>query len=161
MDTSKNDLPDPFVEDEPEEGGGDIVGNCIAIPPGIYEVRYLYYATSYFINNAKVTLYFAVIEPDKHASITLERFYNVDSLKEPPKRYGGFRAKARGDMNREITLLLGPQSRLDRYGLAGLRDQRIVCEVATVKVDREKRCLPKHQQYSRIKRLIEILSEEW
>ncbi len=161
MDAPKNDLPGAFVSEEPDEGGGEIVGNCIPIPSGIYEVAYLYYATAYFKDNPKVIAHFSIVESDDYAGTPLERFYNVDSLKGPPKRYGNYRALARGDLNRELSLLLGTSERLDRISFVGLRNKRIVCEVETVIMDRDKRPLPPDQQYSCIRRLIKILQEDW
>jgi len=152
----------PPLDEEPDEGGGEVIGNNIVIPSGNYEVRYMCYATSYFKDSAKVTIYCAVIEPDDYAGVPLERFYNVDFLKGPPKRYGKYRAKARGDLNREIGMLLGPIERLDRIGISGLREKRLICEVETVTTDRSKRLLPADQQYSCIRRFIKILPDsDW
>ena len=151
----------PLLDEEPDGGGGEIIGNCIPIPPGIYEVRYMYYATGYFKDQAKVTVYFGIVDPEEYAGTPLERFYNVDSLKGPPKRYGNYRAKARGDLNREVGMLLGPVNRLDRISFAKLRGRRIICEVETVIMDRDKRPLPEDQYYSCIRRFVKVLEEGW
>ena len=158
-------MKDDFREDSPvkggsDEGGGEIIGNNILIPPGDYIVRYLYYATSKFQDQSKVTLYFAVIEHDTYAGTPLERFYNVDSLKGPQKRYGDFRATARGDLVRELSSLIGPMPRLDRISPVHLKDKRILCEVKTVTEDRNRRPLTPDQQYSCISRLLEVLPDE-
>ena len=149
----------PLTE-EPDEGGGEIIGNCIVIPPGTYEVRYMYYGTGRFRDQAKLTVYCAVIKPEDYAGTPLERFYNVDSLKGKPKRYGDFRATARGDLNREISSLIGPVGRLDRVSPSRLRGKRIVCEVETVVQDRDRRPIPHSQQYSCIRRFVKILPDD-
>ena len=151
----------PLLDEEPDGGGGEIIGNCIPIPPGIYEVRYMYYATGYFKDQAKVTVYFAVVEPEQYAGTPLERFYNVDCLKGPPKRYGKYRALARGDLIREIGLLLGQPDRVDRISFTRLRDKRVICEVETVVEDRNKRPLLEDQYYSCIRRFVKVLPEDW
>ena len=151
----------PPLDEEPDEGGGEIIGNCIAIPPGIYEVRYMYYATGYFKDQAKVTVFFAIVDPEEYAGTPLERFYNVESLKGPPKRYGNYRAKARGDLNREVGKLIGPIDRLDRISFAQLRHKRIICEVKTVKEDRNRRPLPEDQYYSCIRRFVKVIPDDW
>ena len=94
-------------------------------------------------------------------TLNCERFYNVDCLRGPPKRYGKYRAKARGDLCREIGMLLGPIDRLDRVRITGLRHKRLICEVETVTVDRDKKQLSPDQQYSCIRRFIKILDEDW
>ena len=151
----------PEPDEEGDGGGGEIVGNCISILPGIYEVRYVCYTTGYFKNNAKVTVHCSVVNPEEYAGTPLERFYNVDFLKGPPKRYGKYRAKARGDLVREIGMLIGPTKRLDRLSISGLRHKRLICEVETVTNDRDKRPLSPDQQYSCIRRFIKILDEDW
>lgn len=151
----------PPLEEEPEGGGGEIVGNNIPIPPGTYQVKYNYYATGYFLESPKVTVYCSITDPEEYAGTPLERFYNVESLIGPPKRYGNYRAKARGDLNREVSRLFGPISRSDRISFAGLRGKTIICEVETVTTDRDKKPLPSELQYSCIKRFIKVLQEDW
>ena len=120
----------------------------------------MFHATSYFKEQPKLTIYFSLVENEEWASTELERFYNVDSLKGPPRRFGGFRAPARGDLIRELTNLLGPFRRRDRVSPSGLKGKRILCEVETVVTDRDRRALSRDQQYSRIKRLIKTLPDE-
>lgn len=161
MSALKNSLPGAIEDEEPDEGGGEVVGNCIPIPSGTYEVRYMYYSTGYFKDQAKVTVHFAIVEPEDYAGTPLERFYNVESLVGPPKRYGNYRAKARGSLNREVGMLLGAISRLDRISFAKLRGKRIICDVETVKKDGDRRPLPKDQYYSCIRRFVQVLEDDW
>ena len=121
----------------------------------------MYYATGYFKDQAKVTVYFAIVDPEEYAGTPLERFYNVESLKGSPKRYGNYRAKARGDLNREVGKLIGPIDRLDRISFAQLRHKRIICEVETVKEDRNRRPLPEDQYYSCIRRFVKVIPDDW
>jgi len=151
----------PPLDEEPEEGGGEILGTCLSIPPGMYEVRYMYYATGYFRDQAKVTVYFGIVEPEEYAGTELERFYNVDSLTGPPKRYGNYRAKALVDLNREVGMLLGEVDRVDRISFAKLRGKRIICEVETVVKDGDKRPLLEDHYYSCIRRFVKVLAEDW
>ena len=151
----------PPLEEERDEGGGEVIGNNIPIPPGTYQVKYNYYATGYFLESPKVTVYCSITDPEEYAGTPLERFYSVESLKGAPKRYGGFRAKARGDLNREVSTLLGPISRSDRISFAGLRGKTIICEVETVTKDRDKKPLPPDLQYSCIRRFVKVLQEDW
>ena len=157
---TEKDLKSVPLLDEENEGGGEIIGNCIPIPPGRYEVRYMYYATGYYKDNPKVIVYCGVIEPEEYAGTPLERFYNVESLKGSPKKYGDFVAKARGDLNREISSLTGPIERLDRISPSRLRGKRIICEVETVTQDRDKRSLVPDLQYSCIRRFVKVLLDD-
>ena len=50
------DRESPPPDEEPEDGGGELAEICITVPDGIYEVRYMFYATSYFRDQAKVTV---------------------------------------------------------------------------------------------------------
>ena len=143
-----------------EEGGGDIIGSCVVVPEGRYELRYMYYQTGYFKDQAKVTVFCAIIEPEDYAGLPVERFYNVDELKGPPKKYGGFGVSARRTLVREVRFLLGQPKRLDRISFAGLRDKRIIGELETVTNNYEKRPLSPDDQYSRIARFIEVLPDE-
>ena len=60
---SVNAVPDAFITEVPEEGGGEVVGACVAVPEGLYELRYKYYVTGYFKDQAKVTVYCAIVDP--------------------------------------------------------------------------------------------------
>ena len=145
---------------ETKEGGGHIIGSCIAVPEGRYELRYMSYRTGYFRDQAKVTVYFAIISPEDYAGVTVERFYNVDELKGRPRKYGNFNVSARRTLVREFSSLLGQPSRLDRISFVRLRDKRIVGEVETVTTNYEKRALSLNSQYSRVARLIQVLPDE-
>lgn len=148
--------------EERGEGGGDIIGSCVAVPDGQYELRYMYYQTGYFKDQAKVTVFLAIIEPEDYAGVPVERFYNVDELKGPPRKYGDFKVSARRTLVREVGFLLGRPKRLDRISFAGLRDKRIIGELETVTRNYEKRELLADHQYSRVARFIEVLPEkEW
>ena len=143
-----------------EEGYIDVAGCNIVLPPGRYEVRYCYYETGQYRDQAKVTVHFAVVSPEEYAGTPLERFYNVERLAGPPKRYGNFKAKGRGHLVRELSCLLGCPDRTDRLSFAGLKGKQIACEVETVVRDGDRLALPSDQQYSRIKRLIEVIPDD-
>lgn len=152
----------PPLTEEPEEGGGTIDGECVLVPEGEYELRYVDYETGMFFGSAKVVVHYAIIDPEEYAGLPIDRFYNVQKLTGPPGRFGKYKAPRRGDLYREFKRLLGHDERRDRLRFARLKDQRVIAEIQTVKTDHKHEQLPEHDRYSRIRRLIKVLpGDDW
>ena len=96
-----SDRETPPVAEEPEEGGGQIDGGCIAVPNGKYELRYMYYETAMYFGSPRVVVHCAVDASDQYAGIEVCRFYNVKEISQPPGRYGDYVALPCGDLVRE------------------------------------------------------------
>lgn len=150
----------PPPTEEPVEGGGEISGALVLVPDGEYELRYMYYKTAYFMDQAKVIVYCVIIEPEYYAGLPIERFYNVDTLTGPAKKYGNFKTSPYRDIYREIDGLLGPPGRTDRLNPGWFRDKRLIGELKLVTSTYDKRPLLPEHQYSRIKRFIRIIPED-
>ncbi len=90
----------PLLTEEAVEGGGEISGSCIAVPNGEYELRYIDYETARFFGTPKVIIHCEIVEPDEYVGLPVDRFYNVDRLKGPPRRYGDYVELCRADIFR-------------------------------------------------------------
>ena len=152
----------PPLDEEPEEGGGTVDGECILVPEGEYELRYVDYETATYYGSPKVVVHYAIIEPEEYAGLPVDRFYNAKKLTGPPGRFGQYVAPRRGDLFREFRKLVGRTERPDRLRFAQLRGQRVIGEIQTVRTDHKHEELPEGDRYSRIKRLIHVLpGDDW
>ena len=153
---------DPPIDEEPPEGGGVIDGECVLVPEGRYELRYLDYDTGIYFGVPKVRVNFAIIDPEDYAGSPVEKFYNAKELTGPPGRFGNFKARRRGDLIRDYHRLVGRNGRRDRISFRSLKDKRVIGEIETVTVDYQRDPLPEDEQYSRVKKLIGVLpSDDW
>lgn len=149
-------------DEEPEEGGGSVRGECVLVPEGEYELRYINYETANYFGSPRVVVHFAIVSPEGYAGLPLERFYNVLRLTSPPGRFGNFVARGRSDLTREFREIVGSTGRRDRISFTRFKDQRIVAQIETVKFDYKREPLPAREHYSRIKRLVSVLpGDDW
>ena len=152
----------PPFDEEPEEGGGTVDGECVLVPDGEYELRYVDYETATYYGNPKVVVHYSIIDPEEYAGLHVDRFYNALRLTSPPGRFGKYVAPRRGDLFREFKKLVGRSERLYRLRFTQLKDQRVIGEIQTVKTDHRHEELPEEDRYSRIKRLLHVLpSDDW
>ena len=151
-----------FVAEEPDEGGGTVDGECVLVPEGEYELRYVDYETGHYFGGPKVVVHYAIISPEEYAGLPVDRFYNASRLTGPPGRFGKYAAPRRGHLVREFNRLIGRSGRLDRLRFAQLKDRRVIGEIETVTTDHKHEELPDDDRYSRIKRLIDVLpGDDW
>ncbi len=152
----------PPLTEEPDEGGGTVDGECVLVPEGEYELRYVDYETATYYGSPKVVVHYAIVEPDEFAGLPVDRFYNAKKLTGPPGRFGKYVAQRRGDLFREFNRIIGQVERLDRISFARLKDKRIIGDIQTVQTDHKHEPLPDDDQYSRIKRLVCVLpGDDW
>jgi len=152
----------PSIDEEPVEGGGTVDGECVLVPEGEYELRYVDYETASYYGSPKVVVHYAIIEPDEYAGLPVDRFYNAKKLTSPPGRFGKYIAPRRGDLCREFNKLTDRVARPDRISFARLKGKRIIGDIQTVKTDHKHEELPEDDRYSRIKRLIHVLpGDDW
>ena len=149
-------------EEEPHEGGGTVDGECVLVPDGEYELRYLFYETAIYFGSPKVIVHFAIGSPEDYAGLPVDRFFNVKQLTSPPGRYGNYVATRRGDLIREFRQLGGRAGRMDRISFATLKGRRVIGEIETVNRDYNQNALPEDEHYSRICRLVRMLpGDDW
>ena len=157
-----DDREGPPPDQEPEEGGGTVDGECVLVPEGEYELRYVDYETGHYFGGQKVVVHYAIIIPEEYAGLPVDRFYNASRLTGPPGRFGKYAAPRRGHLVREFNRLIGRSGRLDRLRFAQLKDRRVIGEIETVTTDHKHEELPDEDRYSRIKRLIHVLpGDNW
>ena len=159
----KDDNREALLPDrEPDEGGGSVDGECVLVPEGDYELRYIDYETAKYYGNPKVIVHYAICAPEEYAGLPVDRFYQAKALIGPPGRFGKYKAKRRGHLVREFHKLIGHADRLDRISFARLKGKRIIGDIQTVRSDHNRNPLPEEDQYSRISRLVAILPhDDW
>jgi hypothetical protein len=152
----------PPNEDEPHEGGGAVDGECVLVPEGEYELRYVDYETATYFGSPKVVVHFAIVSPEEYAGLPIDRFYNVKRLAGPPGLYGKYVAARRGDLIREYSEIVGRTGRLDRISFMPFKDQRIIGQIETVRFNYKRDPLPESEYYSRIGKLVSVLpGDDW
>jgi len=132
------------------------------VPEGEYELRYVDYETGHYFGRARVIVHFAIIEPQEYAGLPIDRFYNVKGLGGPPRRFGEYKAKNRGNLTREFKRIAGQTGRLDRISFKRFKDLRIIAEIQAVRRDYQHQTLDEDDHYSRISKLVKVLlGEDW
>ena len=162
MSGTYDDRKAPPLDEEPEEGGGSVDGECVLVPEGEYELQYVDYETASYYGSPKVVVHYAIVGPDEYAGLPVDRFYNAAKLTSPPGRFGKYVAPRRGDLFREFNRLIGKGERLDRLRFARLKGQRVIGEIQTVTTDHNHEELPEDERYSRIRKLLHVLpGDDW
>ena len=157
-----DDREGPPLTEEADEGGGSVDGECVLVPEGEYELRYVDYETATYYGSPKVVVHYAIIEPEEFAGLPVDRFYNAKKLTGPPGLFGKYIARRRGDLFREFNRIIGRVERLDRISFARLKGKRIIGDIQTVQIDHKHEELPEDDRYSRIRRLIKVLpGDDW
>ncbi len=152
----------PEPDEEREEGAGVVEGETVLVPEGEYEIRYVDYETAHYFGKACVIVRFAIIEPEEYAGLPIDRFYNVKRLDGPPRRFGEYTAKNRGNLIREFRRIAGHAGRLDRISFKRFKNLRIIAEIQTVRRDYQRQTLDEDDHYSRISKLVKVLpGEDW
>ena len=152
----------PPPDEEPDEGGGVVDGDCVLVPEGEYELRYVDYETAHYFGKARVFVHFAIIEPEDYAGLPIDRYYNVKRLTGPPQRFGKYAARPRGNLIREFKRIADRPLRLDRISFSKFKDLRIIGDIRTVRRDYHREPLHEDDYYSRIASLIRVLpGDEW
>ena len=152
----------PEPDEEPEEGAGVVEGGTVLVPEGEYELRYVNYETANYFGGPRVVVHFAIIAPEEYAGLPIDRFYSVKSLDGPPRRFGEYKAKNRGNLIREFKRIAGHAGRLDRISFRRLKNLRIIAEIQTVRRDYQRQTLGEDDHYSRISKLVKVLpGEDW
>lgn len=152
----------PHEDQEAPGGGGRVDGGNIAIPDDRYVVTYEYYETLKSFGNPKVAVHCVIIEPEQYAGTPIARYYNVESLSGPPKRYGNYKASPRGDLFREFQALMGAPHRRDRISFSSLRGKRLLADVRRVQRDHNREQLAEWDEYSIIGKFVgQAADEDW
>ena len=152
----------PPNEDDPHEGGGTVDGECVLVPEGEYELRYVDYETAIYFGSPKVVVHFAIVRPEEYAGLPVDRFYNVKQLTGPLGLHGNYVSARRGDLIREYRKIVGRTGRLDRISFMPFKDQRIIGQIETVRSDYKRDPLPESEYYSRIRKLVSVLpGDDW
>ena len=99
----------------------------------------------------------AIVEHEEYAGLPVDRYYNVKRLIGQPGRYGNYVAPVRGDLFREFKRVVKKPKRLDRISFESLRGKRLIGEIKTVTHDHQHNPLSDEDQYSRIKRLVQVI----
>jgi len=138
---------------------GKVRGYSPWIPEGTYTVKFTHYETGKSWNDYKVHAHFAVVEGE-HAGVPLTRYYNVDAFIGQSGLNGQFEASRGRHLVRELYALLPAQAYSGAANLNAYEGLRITAEVATVGKDGLGHGLAGPNRYSKIKRLIEIMSDD-
>jgi len=150
----------PPRSEEPDEGGGEIEGGCIAVPNGKYELKYMYYATAMYFGSARVIVHCAIDASDQYAGIEVCRFYNVKEVTQPTGKYGDYVALPCGDLVREYKNLVSDPDRMSRISFSVLKGKRLLGRLARVTRSHSRDSLAPEHQYSKIKEFISVIPDD-
>ena len=139
---------------------GVILGESPLIPDGTYTVQYTHYETGGGWKSYKVMAHFAVVNGE-YAGTPLTRYYNVEKLESRPGKNGEYSVSDRRLLVREFRALLPDMAGEGAVDLNVYKDKLIRAEVVTVGKDGLGQELSQASRYSRIKRLIEIIPDDY
>ena len=130
------------------------------VPEGIYTVKFTGYETGQSWNCKKVNVYFAIVEGE-YAGIPLARYYNATRLYEPIGPNGDFEVGDRGDLVKEFRTLLPDVRSISKIDLDLYKDKLIRVQVVTVNKTGLGEELSESNQYSIIRKLLEIVPDSY
>lgn len=139
---------------------GNIVGYHPEVPEGFYNVRYCGYETGLSWNGKKVIVNFAISEGD-YAGVPLTRYYNARNLSEPIGPNGSFDVGDRCHLVKEFRSLLPDVRSISEVNLDLYKNKLIRAQVVTVNKTGTGEDLSSSNQYSKIHKLVEIVSESF
>ena len=139
---------------------GFIPDELVIVPEDLYIVKFIHYEIGKSWNGDKVIVRFAIVEGE-YVGIPLTRFYNVKLIGRGTNSSQCFEAPSRGALVREFRtlfpdFLLQPQVDLNAY-----KDKLIRAMVDTVDKDGLKQELANPNRYSVIRKLIEIIPDDY
>jgi len=137
---------------------GKVIGYHPLIPEGEYLVRFMYYETGQSWNSKKVILHFAVAVGE-YGGTPLTRYYNALDLEPPIGRNGQFSAGGQSHIVKEFRSLLSDASAIDEIDLNLYRGRLIKARVDTTSRTGLGEELDQPNQYSVIRKLLEIVPE--
>jgi hypothetical protein len=125
------------------------------IPPGIYDLKFLYHETKRVFDRPKVFLWFAVMSFGDHFEKRIPRYYGATKLIGQKGKHGRFKIGHKSDFRREFcTLFSANVRRLDRMPMSEFQNVLLVGRVRTVSRGYNQRPIPPHAQYSVIDELL-------
>lgn len=131
------------------------------IKPGEYEVVLVQYRTGMFFGRApKLVLSFQIIQPGEGFEAVLDRYYNVQRIIGKPGRNGAFKVGKRSDFLRDLCTVFPSVNvrRLDRIPMSCFDGVIIKARVDTVTHDTKQAFIPKPLQYSKVSKLVGLIS---
>ena len=138
---------------------GKVVGFHPEIDEGIYTVQYCGYETGQSWNSKKVKVNFAVVEGE-FEGVPLTRYYNALKISEPIGPNGSYEVGDRSYLVKEFRSLLPDVQSISEIDLDLYEDKLIRVEVETINKTGLGDELSKSNQYSIIRRLLEIVPEQ-
>ena len=139
---------------------GKVIGYHPHVPDGTYIVKYCGYETGQSWNSKKVIVNFGIVEGD-HAGIPLIRYYNAKRLVDPVGADGDFDVGDRSYLVKEYRSLFPDIQSTSEIDLNRYRDKFIRVKVATIKKTGTHEELDESNQYSIIRKLLEIVHESY
>ena len=127
----------------------------ILIPPGEYELTYTCHETSYYMGGqAKVAVWFEIIDHSDHYGTSLARYYNAKSLIDKPSVGGAFTVGMGSDCAHEFAWITNQLIDPANVTLEEFSDLVILGEVKTVDKTRKKKERHPLMQYSKVNALL-------
>ncbi|HJS89377.1 MAG TPA: hypothetical protein VJ738_05365 [Steroidobacteraceae bacterium] len=127
------------------------------VPPGEYDLRFLYHETKRIFDRPKLFLWFSIITFGDHFEKRIPRYYGATRLIGKPGKGGRFKVGRKGDFLREfMTLFPVNANRLDRLPMSRYENVIIVGKVRTVERGRNQRPIPPEAQYSVVDQLLRV-----
>ena len=140
--------------------GKNIIGNVteplILIPEGEYKVQFKTFRTSLYRGNkncAKLELIF-IVQDSAHQGTQLSRYYNVETNGYPSQKNDSFDFGGKSHLYREYVNLFSHSEVVTGIDLNRFQENELIAKIETVKVDHERKLIPKDAWYSVIRRLI-------
>jgi hypothetical protein len=139
---------------------GKVVGYHPEIPEGTYTVKYCGYETGQSWNSQKIIVNFSVVEGE-YCGMPLKRYYNAKNLYEPIGIDGEFDVGDRSHLVKEHRSLLPDAHSISEVDLELYKDKSILAQVVTVNKTGTGEKLSTSNQYSVIRKLVEIVPESF
>ena len=122
------------------------------VPKGEYPVRLRDWKKFWHFSRLDLVMGFEIVEEDGLSGVLLPKYYQV--------KWDGEQIVAgwKSDFCRDYQQCFGAVERTDQFEISEFEDLVLLAEVREVNRDQEKRLLAKVNQYSRIGRLLKVIS---
>lgn len=131
------------------------------IKPDEYDMTLINYRTELFFGKApKLVMFFKILELGEAFELILPKYYNVLEIMDKPGKKVAFKAGRSSDFLRDFSTLFPHVNirRLDRFPISYFQGVIIRGVVTTVTHDAKQRLIPKSLQYSKVSKLLRIIS---
>jgi hypothetical protein len=132
--------------------------DCVLIPEGEYQVKYLHHETKSGSFGPKVKITFQIISMGRYFEQIIHAWYNIKSSGKKSGRNPKIGLSRHSKLTNELLKVLQIKKRVDRLSLSDLKNHILVVKVRTVKTNSTQKQLASALHYSVVDSMVSCLT---